>query len=165
MSDLLAHDPKALQLLLNEELYLIAGASVQPIEPLAKTPKADFDYFGENNRFFLLLVDEPGHKYLEPANQEMLAKILQAKGMEFKDVAVLNINRYSEVQFADLKSFFSCSRICIFGVSPQQLGLPSLPSNEAGNYEEVKMLATFSLTEMQHTQHKKVAFWNAMKNF
>lgn len=113
----------------------------------------------------MLLVNEPGVPYLEKSNLEVLQKILQAKGMELKDVAILNLSRYAETTFESLKTFFSCSRLCLFDIAPQQLGLPALPSNELAAHQEVKVLATFSLKELQQTQHKKVAFWNVMKNF
>lgn len=168
MSGLLSTHPKALKLLFDEELYLIRqqepAANVSSPET-PQQPMPAFDYLGENNRFFLLLSDEPGHTHLEKSNLELLTKILQAKGLEWKDVAILNLHSYPDAGFEQLKSFFSCSRICLFGIAPNRLGLPALSSNEPGSFEEVKVLATFSLQELQQTQHKKVAFWNAMKNF
>ena len=169
MSDLISRDPKVFSLLFSEELYQIASdkAAPAPIEAAAPAtqPSPSFDYLGENNRFFLLLVDEPGQPYLDPVHREALTKILQAKGLELKDVAILNLHHYPDTNFAHLRSFFSCSRVCLFGIAPQGLQLPAFPSNEPGVFEEVKILTTFGLQELLQTQHKKVAFWNAMKNF
>ncbi len=169
MSELLTTDAKALQLLFNEELYQIAPQAVVevvssvPISAPVEVP--EFNYLGDNNRFFLLLVNEPGETHLEKSNLEVLQKILMAKGLELKDVAILNLSHHPEIGIETLKSYFSCSRLCLFDIAPAQLGLPELPSNEPGLFGELKVLATFSLKELQQTQHKKVAFWNAMKNF
>jgi hypothetical protein len=40
-----------------------------------------------------------------------------------------------------------------------------MASNEAFIHEGVRVLATFGVTELAQTQHKKVAFWNVMKAF
>lgn len=169
MPNQLTTDSKALQLLFNEELYLISAPAVIEDAPLAAvsapTETPEFNYLGENNRFFLLLVNEPGEQHLEKSNLDVLQKILQAKGLELKDVAILNLSHHPEIGIETLKSYFSCSKLCLFDIAPAQLGLPELPSNEPGLFGELKVLATFSLKELQQTQHKKVAFWNAMKNF
>lgn len=56
MSDLLTTDAKALQLLFHEELYLINTPAAAPVQlnnalPV-KAQAPEFDYLGENNRFF-----------------------------------------------------------------------------------------------------------------
>ncbi len=169
MSELLTKDTTALSLLFDEELYLIKAkpAMPSPTQAIEKKPEAPlaFDYLGENNRFFLLLLEAPDEKHLSGTHLEVLIKILQAKGLELKDVAILNLSNYQDVGFKALKDFFSCSKICLFGIPPNLLGLPDFPSNEPGDFEGTKVLTTFSLSELIQTQHKKVAFWNAMKNF
>ena len=168
MPDWLIKDPKALSLLFEEELYAIQSKNHGVLQPEVTESAAEtlqFDYLGENNRFFLILVNEPGQPYMDEANLQVLLKILQAKGMALEDVAILNLHRFPETSFVQLKAFFSCSKLCLFGISPQQLGLAELPSNEVFVEQDVKILASFSLLELQQTQHKKVAFWNVMKNF
>jgi hypothetical protein len=166
MSDLISRDPKVLALLFTEELYQISSDQQLAAQPAATIPASpSFDYLGENNRFFLLLVDEPGQQHLDSVHLEALSKILQAKGLELKDVAILNLHHYPDTNFAQLRSFFSCSKVCLFGIAPDRLQLPAFPSNEPGVVEEVKILTTFALQELLQTQHKKVAFWNAMKIF
>lgn len=168
MSDWLIRDPKALSLLFDEQLYRVQSKSspaVQKEVVEGATETLQFDYLGENNRFFLIVVNEPGQTHLEEANLEILLKILAAKGMELKDVAILNMSRFPQSNFGQLKRFFSCSKLCLFGLAPQQLGLPELPSNEISIKDDVKILASFSLIELQQSQHKKLAFWSVMKNF
>lgn len=169
MSALLTNHSKSLQLLFTEEIYQlrpgINKANTAEQASISENTQAGFDYLGENNRFFLCLVHEPESRYLDAADQELLQKIMQAKGMELKDVAILNTHAYPDAGFSRFKDFFSCTRICAFGIAPGQLGLPDMASNEAVIYEDVKVLLSFSLRELRQTQHKKVAFWNAMKNF
>lgn len=168
---LLAKHPKALQFLFNEEVYRIAGGDMSRVsaeavleeEPGVKT--ASFEYLGGNNRFFLLLVNEPNHPFLAPDQLETLTKILQAKGLQLDDVAVVNLAHYPQSNFNQLYSFFSFNKLCLFGIAPQAIALPSMASNEPLSHQNAKVLATFTIAEMQQTQHKKVAFWNVMKSF
>jgi len=158
---LLSNNAKALHILFNEELYAITDTK----ENKATGVSISYDYLGGNNRFFLLLVNSPNEKYLEKQHQDLLLKILQAKGLQQEDVAILNIANQSPLHFADLHTFFACAKICLFGIAPATLGLANMASNEAFIHEGVRVLATFSLAELAQTQHKKVAFWNVMKAF
>ncbi|MFM6954166.1 MAG: hypothetical protein ACKOWL_04205 [Sphingobacteriaceae bacterium] len=166
---LLSNNSQALQLLFNEELYRIAGPadSLSTKKTLeAEAPRSvEFDYLGGNNRFFLLLVNSPNEKYLEKEQLDLLLKILQAKGLQQEDVAILNSAKQENLNFQDLHAFFACAKICLFGIAPATVGLPNTASNEPFIHEGVRVLATFSLAELAQTQHKKVAFWNVMKAF
>ena len=158
---LLSNNAQALQILFNEELYAIGDSKENNIieEAIA------FDYLGGNNRFFLLLVHSPNEKHLEKQHLDLLLKILQAKGLQLEDVAILNTANQPTFSFEELQTFFACAKICLFGIAPATLGLSSMASNEPFVHEGVRVLATFSLAELEQTQHKKVAFWNVMKAF
>lgn len=127
--------------------------------------KTDFEYQGDNNKYFLVLIDDKIHTRMNPVHLEMLLKVMNAKKLELRDLAILNINRYSEAKFNELKSFFSCSKLVLFGVSPAQIGLPSISLNKAGSAGSVKVLATYGLEDMRNNADKKREFWNIMKNF
>ncbi|MCF8319444.1 MAG: hypothetical protein K9H63_03965 [Sphingobacteriaceae bacterium] len=158
---LLSKNAKALHILFNEELYAIDTSK----EDKVVQESIEFDYLGGNNRFFLLLVHSPNEKYLEKQHLELLLKILQAKGLQLEDVAILNTANQPQLSFKDLQTFFACAKICLFGIAPATLGLANTASNEPFTHEGVRVLATFSLAELEQTQHKKVAFWNVMKAF
>jgi DNA polymerase III psi subunit len=158
---LLSNNVQALHILFNEELYAI-GDTKENNAPLASI---SFDYLGGNNRFFLLLVNSPNEKHLEKQHLDLLLKILQAKGLQQEDVAILNIANQPPLNFEVLHTFFACAKICLFGIAPATLGLANTASNEPFTHEGVRVLATFGLAELEQTQHKKVAFWNAMKAF
>ena len=67
--------------------------------------------------------------------------------------------------FESLKAYFVCSKLVLFGISPQTLGVPEVTLNTADNFKDVKILATYSLSEMDYNKQKKVEFWNVMKPF
>jgi DNA polymerase III psi subunit len=158
---LLSNNAQALKILFNEELYAIGTSK----EDKVVQESIEFNYLGGNNRFFLLLVHSPNEKYLEKQHLELLLKILQAKGLQLEDVAILNTANQPQLGFEALQTFFACAKICLFGIDPATLGLDNMASNEPFIHEGVRVLATFSLAELEQTQHKKVAFWNVMKAF
>ena len=182
MSNLLSQNQSALKMLFTEDIYIIPEKEVippaqipAPVEPVKADIKVDnevsipvkkdFEYLGDNNKYFLVLIDEKIHTRINPAHQEMLLKIMNAKKLELRDLAILNISRYPDAKFNELKSFFSCSKVLLFGVAPTQVGLPSINLNKASSAGTVKVLATHSLEEMRNSPDKKREFWNIMKNF
>jgi len=175
MEKLLAEDFSALRLLMTEDLYKVAEAEIalpaaQGSEPVGiKAPEPEettvFSYLGENNKYFVILVNDQKHQHLNTTDREALLKILQAKGMELRDVAIVNIHNHPRTNFANLKSFFVPSRIVFFGLSAEQFGIPAISANQPGKFQEVQLLSTYSFDEMQSDVNKKKAFWQVMKTF
>lgn len=125
----------------------------------------EFSYLGENNKYFLILFNEPNQKDISSTQKETLLKIMSAKGLELRDLAVLNLNQYPGVNYTDLKEFFSFNKIVLFGIDPQQISLPSQSSNQVVKLENAKILCTYSIDEMIKDTTKKREFWNVMKDF
>ncbi|MBC8054743.1 MAG: hypothetical protein H7Y13_16925 [Sphingobacteriaceae bacterium] len=182
MSILKTSHPFALQLLMTEEIYsisadelpslpslqkteaVIAGAQELPVKEVVSTEEPSyFEYLGENNKYILVLVNEPVHPFIEPKELETLVNILKAKNQELKDVAVLNIRKYPNATFAALKNFFACNSIIFFGINPTQFNIPGIQSNQIAVHESTKILATYSIAEMLNNVDKKRVFWNEMK--
>lgn len=187
MSNLLSQNQAALKMLFTDDIYFIQqntaivtdqpGASVQKktvtapeTEKLVETEvgikeAANFEYQGENNKYFLVLIDDKIHTRMNPVHLEMLLKVMGAKKLELRDLAIVNINRYPGLKFTDLKTFFSCSRLVMFGVRSDQITMPAVKLNKIESAGSVKVLATYSLEEMRNDADKKREFWNVMKNF
>ncbi|SKB63329.1 hypothetical protein [Daejeonella lutea] len=185
MGKLITHNANALRFLMTEDIYdlgdALDSATPQPAPitiltnedrklPLVEDIPAEmkplsFDYLGENNRYFLVIVDDKTHPSLNSTHKEMLMKIMAAKKLELRDLAILNFAKYPNSTFSDLKDFFSCNRITLFGIDPQRLGLPAIGANQPARHEDVKVLATFGLEEMSSNTDKKREFWNVMKDF
>ena len=134
-------------------------------QPEVPNAFADFEYLGENNKYFLVLHDDRIHTRINPVHQEMLMKVMAAKKLELRDLAIVNISRYPGVKFDALKSFFSCTRILMFGVNPSDFGFGTLKLNQEKSAGSVRILATYSLEDMRNNAEKKREFWNVMKSF
>jgi len=125
----------------------------------------EFAYLGENNKYFMILIDEPKQKDISSIDKETLLKIMSAKGMELRDLAVLNLNQYPGVTYTDLQEFFSFNKITLFGIDPQKIALSAQSSNQIVKLESAKILCTYSIDEMIRDTNKKREFWNVMKDF
>lgn len=156
----------ALRILMVEDLYMIPDAGVKTQENNEELPPPlYFDYLGENNQYLLIVVDYPSDTYISEDGLHLLRKILAAKKMDTRDIALLNISKHPSPTFDALKDFFGSKRILLFGVAPQQAGLPALSANKTESYRDVHLLATYSLTELDADVQKKQLFWNVFKSF
>ncbi|MXV51774.1 hypothetical protein GS399_12385 [Pedobacter sp. HMF7647] len=152
----------------DEALETTATANIGQEIPtaIAATPeeRPSFDFLGENDKFVLFLCNNENHKFFSAEAMEALNGILSAKKLELKDVSIVNLAKYPTALFKDLKSFFACSKLVLFGIPPQQIGLPAFGGNELHTHENVKILASYSMEEMLSDISKKRTFWNVMKN-
>jgi hypothetical protein len=131
--------------------------------PPVKAEPAFFDYLGENNKYTLILVNEPAYAVIGPKELETLTNILKGKKQETKDVAVVNLHKYPSANFDALKGFFACNSMVFFGINPTLLGIEGVQANQIVNHQGTKVLATYSITEMLSSADKKRVFWNEMK--
>ncbi len=170
MGQLNTSNSVALQVIFeNEDIYRVHHADVTIAEPVKSEPAEAapqvFDYFGENNSYFLILTTDPGHAYLNDTELDLLQKTLMRKGLEIRDTAILNILRHPGINFEQLKEYFSCSKLVLFGVNPAAIGLDGISLNVPVEQNGTRILATYSFAEMKDHTGKKTDFWNSMKSF
>lgn len=134
------------------------------VVPEIKKPK-EFSYIGENNKYFLILIDDSSSTEISPLHKETLLKIMGAKGLELRDLAILNLNLFPNTTINELKDFFSCNKLVLFGINPQGINLPNMSSNKVENHLNIKLFSTYSIDEMINDVNKKKEFWAIMKDF
>ena len=92
-------------------------------------------------------------------------KILAAKKLELNDVAILNIEKYQNLNFTILKDFFACSKIITFGINPAVLQITGIIANKKSIFNDTPILGTWDLPKLQQDVNKKTIFWNELKVF
>lgn len=130
-----------------------------------KNQTPDFKYLGENNKYILIIVKEPGFDFLKQEDLGFLLKILAAKKLELKDVAIINIENHNSLNFINLKAFFACNKIITFGINPQILQIESAVANKKSLFKETSILGTWDLAKLQQDVKKKAIFWDELKSF
>lgn len=182
METLRTESSLALSILLNEDIYVFKEdveevqtvtnltslpAEPQNTEPINETvkPKPSFNYLGENNKSVLVIVNDPESEFLNQTDLIFLLKILSAKKLELRDIAILNLAKHTDYEFENLKSFFACNKILTYGIHPNILGMQGLTSNALQEFNGVKFLGTWSLRQMVNDDNKKRTYWNVLKLF
>lgn len=169
METLKTENALALSLLLNEEIYVfkdeIASNIQKEIKPVEDIPSTGnnhqeksspvFNYLGENNQSVLVIVNDPEEEFLNQTDLIFLLRILSAKKLELRDIAILNLARHSNYNVDNLKGFFACNKILTYGINPSILGMQGLTSNTLLEVNGIKFLGTWSLRQMVNDDNKK----------
>ncbi|WP_069660186.1 hypothetical protein [Arcticibacter eurypsychrophilus] len=163
MSDLKATDLSALRYLMTDDIYVVREDPLPEITNEKEEQHITFEYLGENNKFLLLLINDQTHSNLQSQELEALQKILSAKRMSLKDIAIVNQRKYPNSGWKELKNYFACSSIVLFGIEPTAIQIRKLPLNAITEFEGMQILATYSFTDMMVNEDKKREFWNQMK--
>ena len=132
---------------------------------IEKRQTTDFKYLGENNKYILIVVKEPSFDFLKQDDLGFLLKILAAKKLELKDVAIINTEKHSSLNFDDLKVFFAFNKVVTFGINPQILQIEGAVANKKSIFKETQILGTWSLAILQQDEKKKAIFWDMLKSF
>jgi len=124
-----------------------------------------FDYLGENNKYILIVVNNASEKFLSKTDLAFLVKIMGAKKWTLEDVAIVNMAKYTNLNFEDLKAFFACSKVVTFGFNPAVLNIVGAVANQKSVYKNFAILGTWDLAKLQNDVAKKTVFWNQLKEF
>lgn len=191
MNALQSHHPIALSLLINEDIYHInapvlavadaVAAQTEEVKPAEVTPnilpkpaeqtipqlpkidKPNYQYVGDNNKSILILVNETDAELLNKDDLLALNKLLAARKLEQKDVAILNIQKNTHLNFTQLSGFFGFNKLLLFGINPKDLGIMGIVANQICAFEGVPILGTWHLKQMQLDEKKKLVFWAQFK--
>lgn len=169
-----AEHPIALQLLMQDELYLLASEANtvppypeigEPEKPLTVNEIIHFIYLGNNKRRFLVMVNTRMHGFLEEGHLKALMSTLERKGLQPDDIALLNLAQYPHAKKEQLISFFNPEKILFLGVDPQSAGWKNIPINTVTTDENQQLLYSYGFDEMLGNKEKTTAFWHPMKSF
>jgi DNA polymerase III psi subunit len=131
----------------------------QPI----KTTGPAFNYLGNNNKRFLILVDYPNEEFIAAAHLAALENILKRKELVLDDVAILNVNKYQPVTIAKIAELLKPEKMVIMGKDALPQGIGNLVLNTPVQGRKTNVLYSFSFDEMMSSNDNKKAFWEQMK--
>lgn len=125
-----------------------------------------YNYLGENNKYILILIDQPlKSEIIRATDLLLLEKTLAALKLELRDVAIVNLQQCESLHFKSLKEFFSCNKVIGFGIELAKIGIEKeVPINTVFRIEDCPFLLASSLEELSSNQAQKVIWWSAMKS-
>jgi DNA polymerase III psi subunit len=133
-----------------------------PPQPI-KTPEPSFNYVGNNNKHFLILVNYQSEEFIAPAHLAALENILKRKDLALDDVAIFNVNKYQPITITKIAELLKPSKMVIMGKDALPQGIGNLPLNSPVQGKKTHVLYSFSFDEMMSSNENKKAFWDQMK--
>lgn len=115
-----------------------------------KVPAPGLPYLGNNQRQVTVIVQHADYTHLPDADLELLTAMLKACGMSLIDVAVHNFDPEKRIVAKDILSELKSKTVLLFGVSPDQFGLPiQFPQFQVQKHAGVTYLYTPELAYFQ----------------
>ena len=139
----------------------------EAIHPSDQTPTSvHYNYLGENNKYILILINQPlKTEIIRATDLLLLEKTLAALKLELRDVAIVNLQQCESLHFKSLKEFFSCNKVIGFGIELAKIGIEKdIAINTVFRIADCPFLLASSLEELSSNQAQKVIWWSAMKS-
>ncbi|MNK09172.1 hypothetical protein D3C87_271220 [compost metagenome] len=134
-------------------------------EPAAAYPTSfDFKYLGKNEKSILILVNDSQNPVSTPQGTELLRKLVLSINLKNADFALLNYSAYNNAKFEHLHSFFACKLVISFGVPPLTLGLGEQLRHQLHVVNDIKMIFTHNLHDLETDIPAKKTLWGTLKN-
>lgn len=131
---------------------------------VAYQPTFDFKYLGKNEKSILILVNDAQNPVSTPQGTELLRKLVLSINLKNADFALVNYSVYTTAKFEHLHSFFSCKLVISFGVSAPTLGLGQQLLHQLNELNEVRMIFTHNLHDLDTDLNAKKSLWSTLKN-
>lgn len=126
-----------------------------------------YKFLGNNRQHVAVIVRFPGEAFLPENHLQMLTKMLGACKLNLGDVAIVN-DATQKVDMNMLKEQLYPKRVLLFGVAPDETGLPlTFPTFKDQEYAGSTYLYTPSLDELnKETEEGKILkrkLWESLK--
>ena len=142
---------------------LVEFETTTPVEE-DKVLKGQWKYLGENKRKVLIVVKYPDAVHIPDKQLGFLTNLLSACKLNLGDTAVLNFHHHSEKDFTDILSCFNSKTIFLFGVGPDEFGMPLLfPHYQVQLFNEATYLFAPALEEIESDKILKSKLWVCFK--
>ncbi len=125
---------------------------------------ASLSFLGNNLQKIVLVVNNIDAIYLPEQLLNFLIGILAACKLTMSDVALLNLNKKTEVTYTDISEQLKAEKIFLFGTEPSVLNLPiQFPHYQIQQYNKQVYLSAPGLEKLEINKEEKMKLWNCLK--
>lgn len=151
------------QLFAGEDLYLLENEFSKPEKPsenVVEVVEVKPNYYQPKSKVIILL------KSLNPADSELLGKILVAIKLDFQSIDLIELDKIGEADLSQIVTQKSVNQLITFGITlpTVKLDIPLSPYQFTEKHG-MKLIYSDSLTDLQNDIPKKKALWGALKGF
>ena len=145
------------QLFVGENIYLFKNEFVENTETHSQTTSY-VQYYQSKQRVIILI------KSLNPADSELLGKILGAVKLDLQSVDVVDLDNNQDINLSQIYSQRSVSQVITFGISLSKVNLDlKLVPYQILENQGIKFIYSDSLSDIQNDIPKKKALWGSLK--
>lgn len=145
------------QLFVGENIYLFKNEFVENTETHSQTTSY-VQYYQPKQRVIILI------KSLNPADSELLGKILGAVKLDLQSVDVVDLDNNQDINLSQIYSQRSVSQVITFGISLSKVNLDlKLVPYQILENQGIKFIYSDSLSDIQNDIPKKKALWGSLK--
>jgi hypothetical protein len=124
-------------------------------------------YLGNNERKFVVLVNEENNIYLNNEDLDFLTGILNACKLNLAHIALINFHNHA-VNFQRLKKELQCGFLLSFGVKALEIELPfTMPDYQVQQYNNCQIITAPALAELNKqtapAKTEKTKLWGSLK--
>lgn len=134
-------------------------------DPIATDPiDTGWKHLGNNNKNILIVVNHTDVTHLPDEELGFLTAILSACKLNLGDVAIINMNNYSDKTHRDFISHFNSRIILLFGYDPLSFGLPiDFPHFQVQGLNNSTFLYSPAMSERNTDPLFKSKLWVCLK--
>lgn len=150
------------------ELYGPMLVSLEPQRTSEGTGELDtISFLGSNEKQLTIIVNNQHEKYLSEGDLQFLTRLLSACKLHLGDIALVN-KAGKDFTFERLASELSPSRVILFGVEADEIGLPfRFPHLKLQKHGSATFLQAPAISELENGSEKskqhKSDLWNCLK--
>jgi hypothetical protein len=135
------------------------------IEPAKADPTLPgWKHLGNNHKNILIVVNHSDVTHLPDEELGFLTSILSACKLDLGDVAIVNMNNYSEHNYKDFLDHFKSKTVLLFGYGPISFGLPvDFPHFQVQALNNCTFLSSPPLSERNTDSLFKSKLWVSLK--
>lgn len=147
------------------ELYNNSLVVLDVEQPKAKSINEDiFHFLGGNQKNILILVENDQAVHLPDDDLQFLTGILNACGLSFADISIVNIFQKEQQSLEMLLHFFKPKTVLTFGINWQILNADfNLASYQIIVHNGVNFITANSLQVLSKNIEEKKNLWNCLK--
>lgn len=148
---------------------LVAGTSIAidaTTEMKTKEiPVADaFNYFGNNEKKVLVIVNSPGVDYLPEDEMQFLTNMLNACKLSLKDIAIVNIAGTENFSYRKTVQLLETRVALLINTEASVIGLPlAFPHFQVQPFSNLTFLSSPSLSEIKNDKLQKSKLWVCLR--
>lgn len=144
------------QLFAGENIYLLKNEFEIAVEVIPQ--EKPIQYYQPKQKVIIILTS------LNPADSELLGKILGAVKLDLQSVDIIELDKNQEVNLSQIFVQKSVNQVVIFGIDLSKVSLDiKLTPYQILEKQGIKFIYSDSLTDIQNDIPKKKALWGSLK--